>query len=496
MDSSAPTTNTTGLQDPLMQSGRSTGLQVLLFILLWGTFAFFQHTTPGWNVNSRLSLTYALVEHGTVRIDDYWNKPDTSTEDVANFKGHYYSDKIIGASLSGVPAFAGVKAVELLHGSRLSAAMRRYLVTTFSIGLMAALSGVLLFRLLRLVVPGTRDPVAFLIAFVTLCGTQLLFYSTLYMSYLPAQFFLLAGIYVFERNRALGKRLPFLAAGVLLGLSVLCEYTYAVPAGLYLLYSAWNARSWAGGLRCALGMCLALSPFLIYTVAIFGHPSVPYAHEINPRFQYFMARGFMGATVPRMDVLYLITIHPFRGLFVQSPVLIVSFIGFALMLSCRVERAWAVWTICAVIVLFAYNSAYYMWWGGWSFGPRHLCPVIPLLAFPIAAACRYTAGLVATIILAVPSLVVHTVVNALEPQFKDLCGITLDRLLDPDLSDAYPNVFAQYIWPLFTQGTVDRNAGWLLGLRGPSTLLPLICFWIVAAVALVALSLPANRRAV
>ena len=55
-----------------------------------------------WGANSRLNLTLAIVEQGTLSIDDYYE----NTGDYAYFEGHYYLDKAPGPSFLAVPVYA------------------------------------------------------------------------------------------------------------------------------------------------------------------------------------------------------------------------------------------------------------------------------------------------------------------------------------------------------------------------------------------------------
>ncbi len=62
-----------------------------VFLILIGSYAFFWHTRD-WNTASRLMLTYALVDRGTVAITGL----EIQTEDKAKFEGQYYCDKFPG----------------------------------------------------------------------------------------------------------------------------------------------------------------------------------------------------------------------------------------------------------------------------------------------------------------------------------------------------------------------------------------------------------------
>ncbi|MCX7017766.1 MAG: hypothetical protein NTY46_01965 [Candidatus Sumerlaeota bacterium] len=480
--------------------------EVVLFLLLWGSFACFHHIHAGWNVNSRVALTYAIVERGTARIDGYDTRLEMETDDVAVFGGHVYSDKIIGTSLLGVPAFAAVKAVEMMRGCEFAPGARRYLVTVFSVGLLAALAGVMFFRLLGLyearqrggaqsgVMAGSvRDEKAsracaerstgpFVITLLVFLGTQLFFYATLFMSYLPALFFGLWALLRFERWRdddsAHGP--PLLSCGLLIGLSLLCEYLMGIFAVFFALYVLALIPRKAAIWKFAAGAAVGILPFVVYTIAIFGRLAIPYEYERNMLFKEQMERGFLGASWPRLAVLELITLHPYRGLFIHSPFLLMSIAGLWICMRTAGARALALFVIGTTAGCLLFNSAYYMWWGGWSFGPRHLVPAIPFLAIPLIAVWHSRSARAVIVALGAVSVLLHLVVNSIDPQFRDLNPATpLSILLEPDSAHEYPWVFTLYIWPLFRLGYLGSNAGQLLGLRGIASLAPLLVFWAI-----------------
>lgn len=510
-----------------------------LFLLLWISFAWFHHSAPGWNVNSRLALTLALVEQGTVRLDDQIHVPPQrpgapqlgrgplETGDAATRSGHLYSDKIIGTSLLGVPAALLVRGAEKIRGQEFSAGTRRWIITAFSVGLLGAAAGVLLFRLLLLLFPppasppGVPAPVPWgplVLTCLTLLGTQLWFYATLFMSYLPSAFFLLAALLRFERwcsGNPAGSPpasppppAPFFTCGLLMGAAVLCEYLAAIGAGFFALYMVIQTPlSPAGRLRglalCGAGGLLALSPFLLYTLLVFGRISVPYEFHVDPRFRHFMSRGLMGATVPDLDALILITVHPYRGLFVHSPWLLAGLAGLGLMIRRSATRPLGLLAAGVVTLQLLYNSAYYMWWGGWSFGARHLIPALPFLTIGAGAAWAWGGRAMRGAIFGLGVLAVglHLVVNAVEPQVRDIVPdprsplvMTLPWLLEPDLSENnYPWLFPRVLWPAFVRGDTDLNLGRVLGLPpGWPSLVPLAALW-GAGIGMLAFSLRKRR---
>ena len=64
-----------------------------VFVILLASSSYFWQARD-WNVASRLMLTYALVDRGTLTIDGL----DDQTRDIARYRGHFYSDKTPGTS--------------------------------------------------------------------------------------------------------------------------------------------------------------------------------------------------------------------------------------------------------------------------------------------------------------------------------------------------------------------------------------------------------------
>src|SRR5262249_58632230 len=98
-----------------------------------------------WNTASRLMLTYAIVDRGTIVLDGL----DRQTGDIARFEGRYYTDKLPGFSLLAVPPYALSKAILRLPDHPLHRPGMRYWpgdywATLGTSGLMTAGAGALL----------------------------------------------------------------------------------------------------------------------------------------------------------------------------------------------------------------------------------------------------------------------------------------------------------------------------------------------------------------
>src|SRR5579872_1535248 len=74
------------------------------FWLLVLAYGFFIPAIISWNTESHLYPAFAIVDHGTVRIDDY----QQGLGDKSYYKGHWYSDKAPGLAFLAVPVYAGL----------------------------------------------------------------------------------------------------------------------------------------------------------------------------------------------------------------------------------------------------------------------------------------------------------------------------------------------------------------------------------------------------
>ena len=77
-------------------------------------------------------------------------------------------------------------------------------------------------------------------------------------------------------------------------------------------------------------------------------------------------------------------------------------VGFISLWRNKRYRLEAIIVLLAFFSLLLINAGYFLWWGGWSFGPRHLIPMLLFLAIPLVVVPRRLLPLV--IILAVISI--------------------------------------------------------------------------------------------
>ena len=375
------------LVSSLCQAVFGTRTAFIVFLMTFLAFSYFFHRFRFWNVSSRLALTYAIVDDRSLRIDGYVNHPHYETQDRALYQGHYYSDKIIGLSLLAVPVYWAMKHAAAWVGKDPKPDLSRYGATVAVVSLPAALLMVVLFKFLLLL--GQRPPLACAAVLFGAFGTMLFPFSSLFYPYLPSLFFLIAALYLLVRWRADGglDRRPIWLPGGLVGLALLCEYTLAGPTCLIVLYAFFLLERRG---RILFFLCAAAAPlslFGAYNWVCFGAPfSLPYSHLEGPEFRNGMDRGLMGVHRFQWYVLYLITLHPYRGVFFYSPFLLLGLVcvGFGFRHRRSEHRALA-WLIGVTVLYYlVLNASYYMWWGGGTLLARHLIPMLPFLILSFA----------------------------------------------------------------------------------------------------------------
>lgn len=357
--------------------------------------------TTGWNVNSRLALVLAVVDEGTFSIDTYHDTEILHTQDKAVFEGRYYSDKVIGVSLLGVPFYAALRLVSPSPSVRAA----NYVVRVGAVSVPAAIAAALLWVLLvRL---GADERRALWLLASALFGSIFFGYATVFFPYAPG-IACAAGAMMLVLGRdgqewgELPRPATSAAIGLLCGYALICDFLFGIVVlAVVALYfarmfngpmPAWRAALSTTG-AAVVGGAVPLAVFALYSTVVFGAPTIPYVYLENERFREGMSRGLMGITTPRLDVLWLVTLHPFRGVLFWCPLLAVMIGGGAWELArgATVVRRWVGGLVVAVAAGYIVaNAGYYMWWTGWGMGTRLPIPMWAVVPLGLAAVCRPT----------------------------------------------------------------------------------------------------------
>ena len=382
-------------------SRRRAGIAALVCVALAGATLI---QTFSWNQTSHYALIRSIA-HGTPHIDRFQDE----TGDKARDKGHWYSSRAPGLAFYTLPAYGLETAI---HGPTLahkSKAQRGADEMVWGLTLWGAvLPGLVLLLLVRWM--GERfEPGYGTAAAITLgLGTLWLPLSTLLFSHVFTACLGFGAFCLLMREReGPGNRWVLFLAGLLIGYSITAEYPLlftGVVLGLYALSKNW--RRIERGLIYAAGVAIGVIPLAVYDKWAFGSfTHVAYADL--PRHQ----SGFFGIRPPSF-LTFITLLFSSRGLLTLSPVLIMGVIGTVLLYR-RGRRAEALVVAGIAVLYLAYNSGYYLPFGGGSPGPRFLTTMLPFLAAPMALAWRRFPA--QTLALAVISLVVYGLATITHP---------------------------------------------------------------------------------
>jgi hypothetical protein len=137
---------------------------------------------------------------------------------------------------------------------------------------------------------------------------------------------------------------------------------------------------------------------------------------------------------------------------------------------------WTLSTIAAFAGYVTFNAGYYMWWGGWSFAPRHLVPAIPFLVGCAAFAAMFGGRLCRGLLMGgvAWAVLIQATVMATDPQTRDIGragGTSLPRLLEPRIDAIPPWPWTRQVLPRI-QARATSYALSADGLRGWAGLVP------------------------
>jgi hypothetical protein len=486
------------------QAGRRTWLsrrELWLFLLLLVSYTFFFPRWADWNQNSRLDLTLAIVDRGTLQIDDYYE----NTGDYAFFEGHYYSDKAPGTSFLGVPFYIVYKLIASLppvdsliqriahneafavtlweegsgvRSEKVHFALALTFVTFCVVALPSAFLGVLLYRFLGTITD--REPYRLLPVLAYGLATPAFAYSNAFFGHQLVATCLFGAFYLLFRLRRgqIGPRV-LVPVGALLGFSVVTEYpTALIAAGLFLYAVVATVR--LSGLRVEpqskphekapdrrwlVGLVGAALPFglalIAYNMAIF-HAPYPAGYFHSTLYEEQHSSGFLSLSYPRWWAIWGITFGSYRGLFFLAPWLLLAWPGFVAFWRRPVRRTEFALCLYVVISFFLFNGSSKMWQGGWAIGPRYLLPMLPFLVVPVSFALdrwgqRWIVRLLVPLALA-----------------WSVFAVWAESLGGQNFPDWTRNPLFAYSLPHLRDGDLLRNVGMALGLSGWASLIPLL----------------------
>lgn len=417
---------------------------LLLFALVWLSCGWFGSWEFNPNNSTRLFAAISLAEQGDATIDEF----AALTIDKAQFGPHTYLDKAPGMTLLATPIMAGTFAAtgegaRLLEKRIEAPDLTRYLrlrlrlATVFLSGLLTALAAVALWSLAR-GLTGSDDAALFA-ALAYALGTPIWGWSTTLFGHAPvAALWMIAIWAVWQGTQARASAHHALIAGAALGWAVAIEYQAVLGGGVIGLWALWRLRGHAGA-GAAIGWAVAGGASA--ALALVGYNLLAFGTVFRLGYQGVvgfegMQQGLFGLTTPKPVVLLEVLFGLRRGLIWVAPVLSLAPIG--LLRLARTDRAMALMLTAVIAVVLLVNAAYVYWDGGYSTGPRHSVPAIPMLALalaPVWAGLERAGARIAAAGLLALSIAINLAIAATEIVAPDTYRFPLWR---PILTEDWP----------------------------------------------------------
>ena len=470
-------TTVRALRSPRLRWDLSLGLLVLA--LLSYSWMFGSISVP--NERSRVYLTVAMVDHGTLSIDEPIRRFGR-IHDWARRDGRYYTDKAPGSSLLGAVPYGVARCFSEPEDWKIHELVN--LMRTWVMVPIGLIGFFWLRRLLRGL--GLDPPSVDITAIGWILGTSAFHYSTAFYGHQIVAVCMVGALDLAllaqERLRDASSKasraiLPMLGAGMFAGMAGLTEYQAGIPAVLLALFVVTGP---VGKRAVPLGgFVLGAVPFALilfgYNTFAFGGPlELSYHYLIDPGLRQVHGQGIGGVAVPHWEYAAggLLSVH--RGLLTTSPLFLLAVPGLVLMGR---RRMWRLTALVGVTLLYfvLFLSSTKIWFAGWSFGPRLLVPVMGWAMIPIAfcvtALGRWLASDGIPRGLALFGLLYHQAVHA----------------VFPELPETATHPVVDVILPALRGGHVSPNlASSLFGWEGRSSLVPLGILVVIASVVLVA----------
>ena len=326
-----------------------------------------------------------LVKHGRVTTDQIrWSLAWTPSQGQLGPDGHLYSKKGLGSTLLGAPFYwlaLHVPEVGLVRAMMLANA------------LVTALTAWLLYSSIQLL--GYRPLVAALTSLAYGLGTMAWPYAKYFFSEPLTALGLLAGLWgLLAFRRSFQLRYAFVA-GLGLSIALLAKVANVVVWPFYFVYAFWAANQQEQPekpqgetlfektmslLPSAIAFLLPIAGagllLAAYNQVRSGSP-LDLGYAPDETFSTPLWRGLAGLLV-----------SPGKGLFLYSPILLAALAGIPALF--RRDRATALLSLGVAIAFPLLYAGWFMWWGGWSWGPRFLVPSLPFLCLFLAPVLEWS----------------------------------------------------------------------------------------------------------
>jgi hypothetical protein len=288
----------------------------------------------------------------------------------------WFLQRINGRIVSAYPPWAGVLALPVyllpVVGGLSPQSPLIHDLEKLAATLITAVSVVLLLVALRRL---TSEKIARCIAIVYAFGTSSFSSSSQALwQHGPSQLFLSLAIYWLVRGIDEPRFSAY--AGFALASASICRPSNALIAIPIAAYVLLKRRDQVIGFILA-----ALPPVLLFTVYNMHYNGSPFrtgfaVGMVDPSRLWGLGAHLF--STPLHEGLVAVLVSPSRGLFIYSPILLVSLVGMAMMWK-DPKQMLLKYLSLAPLPIILLTAKWINWWGGGSYGPRLLADITPIL---------------------------------------------------------------------------------------------------------------------
>jgi hypothetical protein len=319
------------------------------------------------NATSRALPVITYFESGSFQIDKYQDK----TIDKSCLNGHCYTDKAPLPTYVVIPFFGLLKSMGIIKAENGSLfGMPVYILGDILCGTLPFVMAIVLVFYFALKSRFTN--VSVYLCMLPFYASFMFVFSSTFFNHLFSGILLLFG-YLQVKNK------NFLLAGIFAGLSFLSEYTIALIFPIWVLQMWMNEKKIKPSVYFSLGTLPAFAFILFYNYTFTGHPfEMLYKHVSNDFEQMKTNYGF---NLPQLKAVWGLTFSQYKGVFFYSPFLVLGLYYFIKKNNQKIKTLLGNYLILPSVAYVLFVSSYFMWWGGWTYGPRHLTAIAMLLTF-------------------------------------------------------------------------------------------------------------------
>ncbi len=335
----------------------------LMFFIFFAIFAPNGHYPS--DTHYSVSTASAIVSNGSFQIDSTEKTPFP----VKSYSGGLYSKYGVGYSFVFVPLAVVSILLESVLGIDSELVMRGLASLTNTV--FAALF-VVVFYIFALML-GFAPKVAFISSLLLAVGSILLPYSKIVLVETPTAILLILSLHLVFKEGKDGYSL------LLLGFSLAGLLLLKVANVIYLPVLILFALSENGCLKKkdVRQILLIVVPILVALFTVLVLNKVRFGSLLE--FGYGdETKEFTGSFI---NGLIGFLFSPSKSIFFYSPIVILSIIGMPAFFK-KHKSVFAVILILFTVSLF-FHAKWHSWYGGWSWGPRLIVPVLLLLHIPI-----------------------------------------------------------------------------------------------------------------